>query len=109
METINIDYFKKVRLQVGLVVECEKVDWSNKLLKMKVKFGEEYRTVLSGIAKYITPEEMINNKYVFVTNLEPRKIQDLESQGMILTAEDENGNVTLISPVKDSMDGCVLS
>ena len=73
-----------------------------------VKFGNETRTIVSGIAKHYSPEEMVGKKVVFVTNLAPRKICGIESQGMIMAAEDENGNFSLIVPEKDVASGTVL-
>ena len=105
---ITFDDFVKVQLRVGEIVACERVEKSNKLLKETVKFGNETRTIVSGIAKHYTPEEMVGKKVVFVTNLAPRKICGIESQGMIMGAEDENGNFSLIVPEKDVADGTVL-
>ena len=105
---ITIDDFVKVELKVGEIIACEKVEKSSKLLHETVKFGDEVRTIVSGIAKYYKPEEMVGKKGVFVTNLAPRKICGIESQGMIMAAEDENGNLSLIVPEKDVPSGTVL-
>ena len=105
---ISFDDFVKVQLRVGEIIACEPVPKSSKLLKETVKFGDEIRTVVSGIAKHYTPEEMVGKKVVFVTNLAPRKICGIESQGMIMAAEDENGNLSLIVPEKDVPSGTVL-
>ena len=105
---ISFDDFLKVRLQVGEIIACEKVSKSSKLLKETVKFGNETRTIVSGIAKHYTPEEMVGKKVVFVTNLAPRKVCGIESQGMILAAEDENGTLSLVAPEKDINSGTVL-
>ena len=105
---ISFDDFVKVQLRVGEIIACEAVPKSSKLLKETVKFGEEIRTVVSGIAKHYKPEEMVGKKVVFVTNLAPRKICGIESQGMIMAAEDENGNLSLIVPEKDVPSGTVL-
>jgi methionyl-tRNA synthetase len=105
---ISFDDFLKVQLRVGEIIACEAVPKSNKLLKETVKFGDEVRTVVSGIAKHYTPEQMVGKKVVFVTNLAPRKICGIESQGMIMAAEDENGNLSLIVPEKDVPSGTVL-
>ena len=108
MPEITFDDFMKVQLRVGEIIACEPVPKSNKLLKETVKFGEEIRTIVSGIAKHYSPEEMVGKKVVFVTNLAPRKICGIESQGMIMAAEDENGNFSLIVPEKDVASGTVL-
>ena len=105
---ITFDDFVKVRLQVGEIIACERVPKSSKLLKETVKFGNETRTIVSGIAKHYTPEEMVGKKVVFVTNLAPRKVCGIESQGMILAAEDENGVLSLVTPEKDVQSGTVL-
>ena len=106
--TIAFEDFLKVQLRVGEIIACEAVPKSSKLLKETVKFGDEVRTIVSGIAKHYKPEEMVGKKVVFVTNLAPRKICGIESQGMILGAEDENGNFSLVVPEKDVADGTVL-
>ena len=102
------DDIMKVQLRVGEIIACEPVPKSSKLLKETVKFGDEVRTVVSGIAKHFKPEEMVGKKVVFVTNLAPRKICGIESQGMIMAAEDENGNFSLIVPETDVASGTVL-
>jgi methionyl-tRNA synthetase len=105
---ISFDDFMKVQLRVGEIIACEAVPKSSKLLKETVKFGSEVRTVVSGIAKHYKPEEMVGKKVVFVTNLAPRKVCGIVSEGMILAAEDENGNFSLIVPEKDVASGTVL-
>ena len=98
-EYITIDDFCKVQLKVGEVLASEKVEKSNKLLKNTVKIGDEVRTILSGIAKFYTPEEMVGKKVVVVTNLKPRVMCGFESCGMILCAS-EGDKLTLVSPEK---------
>ena len=105
---ISFDDFMKVQLRVGEIIACEAVPKSSKLLKETVKFGDEVRTIVSGIAKHFKPEEMVGKKVVFVTNLAPRKICGIESQGMILGAEDEKGNFSLIVPETDVESGTQL-
>ena len=97
---ITIDDFAKVQLRVGEIIACEKVEKSSKLLHETVKFGDEVRSVVSGIAKHYKPEELIGKKVVFVTNLAPRKVCGIMSEGMILAAEDEDGTMSLITPDK---------
>jgi methionyl-tRNA synthetase len=99
---ISIDDFAKVRLQVGEIIACEKVPKSSKLLHETVKFGDVTRSVVSGVAKYYTPEEMIGKKVVFVTNLKPVKLCGILSEGMILAAEDDEGKLALV--VSDKAD-----
>lgn len=105
---ISIDDFAKVELKVGEIIACEKVPKSSKLLHETVKFGEEIRSVCSGIAKFYKPEELIGKKVVFVTNLAPRMICGIKSEGMILAAEDENGNLSLVAPDRDIESGSEL-
>ena len=105
MEEITIDDFAKVELKVGEVIACERVEKSDKLLHETVKIGEEVRSVVSGIAKYYTPEEMVGKKVVVVTNLKPVKLRGVLSEGMILCAEDKNGNLALVSPEKAMESG----
>lgn len=99
---ISIDDFAKVKLQVGEIVACEKVPKSSKLLHETVRFGSETRSVVSGIAKHYTPEEMVGKKVVFVTNLKPVRLCGIVSEGMILAAEDEDGTLSLV--VSDKPD-----
>jgi methionyl-tRNA synthetase len=105
---ITFDDFIKVELKVGEIIACERVEKSNKLLKETVKFGTEVRTIVSGIAKHYTPEEMVGKKVIFVTNLAPRKVCGIMSEGMILAAEDENGTLSLCTPEKDVLSGTRL-
>ncbi len=102
---ISIDDFAKVRMQIAEVVACEKVKKSDKLLKSTVKVGEETRTVVSGIAKFYTPEEMVGKKVVMLTNLKPAKLCGVLSEGMLLCAEDEAGNLSLLTPEKAMKSG----
>ena len=105
---ISLDDFEKVRLQVGEIVACEKVEKSSKLLHETVKFGDETRSVVSGIAKHFKPEELIGKKVAFVTNLKPVKLCGVLSEGMILAAEDADGKFSLICPESDVNDGTRL-
>ena len=105
---ITFDDFLKVELRVGEIIACEPVPKSNKLLKETVKFGDEVRTIVSGIAKHYKPEEMVGKKVVFVTNLAPRKVCGIVSEGMILAAEDESGTLALVCPEKDIASGTRL-
>ncbi|MBQ8658687.1 MAG: methionine--tRNA ligase [Clostridia bacterium] len=97
---ITIDDFAKVQLRVGEIIACEKVPKSSKLLHETVKFGNEIRSVVSGIAKHYSPEELVGKKVVFVTNLAPRTVCGVLSEGMILAAEDEDGTLSLVTPDK---------
>lgn len=109
---ITIDDFAKVQLRVGKILTAEKVEKADKLLKFCVEIGEEKRTIVSGIAKYYTPEEMIGKNVVVVYNLKPAKLRGIESQGMLLCAcekcEDGSENIVLVSPEKHVASGCVV-
>ena len=103
-EEISIDDFAKTELRVGTVISCEKHPKADKLLVFKIKCGPEERQIVSGIAQWYKPEELVGKKVVFVANLKPATLRGVQSQGMILSAEDENGNVEVIS-VDKSADG----
>ena len=102
---IDIEDFDKVELKVAKVIACEKVEKSKKLLKLTVKLGEEQRTVVSGIALSYTPEQMIGKKLVMITNLKPAKLCGIVSEGMIICAEDKDGNLAFLTPENDIADG----
>ena len=108
-ETITIDTFAQVELKVGKVIACEKLAKSNKLLKSTVEIGNETRTILSGIAKYYTPEEMVGKLVVVVTNLAPAKLCGTVSEGMLLCASDASGNVVLLTPEQAVQSGSKIS
>lgn len=105
---ITIDDFAKVRMQVGLVTACEAVKKS-KLLHETVKVGNKTLSILSGIAKHYTPEEMVGKKVIVVTNLPPREMKGILSEGMIVCAEGPDGTLSIVSPEKDLPDGSILS
>ena len=104
-EPIDIDDFAKVQLKIAKVLACEKVEKSKKLLKLTVKVGEETRTVVSGIAFAYTPEELVGKKLAMITNLKPAKLCGIVSEGMIVCAEDKDGNISYLTPEKDMEDG----
>ena len=108
-DTIQFDDFLKLDLRVGTILEAKKVEKSNKLLQFKVDTGVDQRTVLSGIAKYYSPEEMIGKQVMLVANLAPRKMMGVESHGMILMAEDKEGNLRLMQPNDPVNAGAVIS
>ncbi len=105
---ISIDDFAKVEMRIGKILSAEPVEGSEKLLKLSVDFGEENpRQVLSGIAKYVTPEELVGSILPFVTNLKPRKIMGMESQAMILAVNDDQ-NSALLRPTQPIKPGTLL-
>ncbi len=106
---IVYDDFAKLELKTGLVTACEKVEKADKLLKLEVDLGKERRTIVSGIALHYKPEEMIGKQVIVVTNLAPRKMKGIESQGMILTAEDSDGKLQLLTPENSVTPGSNVS
>ena len=93
---ISFDDFSKLELRVGKVVEAEPVEGSEKLLKLKVDLGDEQRQIIAGVGLVYSPEDMANREVVIVANLEPRMLMGLESQGMLLAADSEEGPVLLM-------------
>ena len=108
---IDIDDFCKVNMKIGKILACEKVEGSSKLLKSTVQIGSETRTIASGIAKWYSPEDMVGKKVVVVTNLPPRKMMKgkIVSEGMILAAEDENGNLGVLTVDGNIGDGAEVN
>jgi methionyl-tRNA synthetase len=106
---IVYDDFAKLDLRVGAVKACEKVEKADKLLKLTVDLGTETRTIVSGIALHYQAEEMVGKQVVVVTNLAPRKMKGIESQGMILTAEDKDGKLRLLKPEEVVSPGSAVS
>ncbi len=106
---IVYDDFAKLELKAGTVIACEKVIKADKLLKLEVDLGTEKRTIVSGIAMHYKPEEMVGKQVIVVTNLAPRKMKGIESQGMILTAEDSDGKLQLLKPENPVSPGSNVS
>jgi methionyl-tRNA synthetase len=95
---IQFDDFAKLELRIGTITIAEKVEKADKLLKLQVDLGHETRTIVSGIAQHFKPEELINKQVIVVVNLAPRKMRGIESQGMILSAEQPDGKLILVNP-----------
>jgi len=106
---IVFDDFAKLDIRIGKVVAAEKMEKSNKLLKLTVNSGLDTRTILSGIALHYSPEEILGKQVTFVANLAPRKMMGIESQGMILMAEDKDGKLKLIQPIDSVEPGSTVS
>jgi methionyl-tRNA synthetase len=106
---ITIDDFTKLDIRVGKVLTAERMEKSNKLLKLTVDTGVDQRTVLSGIAQHYSPEEIVGKQVTLIANLAPRKMMGIESQGMILMAEDGDGKLRLLQPNEVVMPGAVVS
>jgi len=106
-ETVAFDDFGKVDIRVGTVLECTKVPKADKLLQFKIEDGMGTRTIVSGIAKYYTePKKLVGKQVCFIANFAPRKLKGVESQGMILSAEDKDGRLVLITPSDLVTPGC---
>jgi len=106
---INYDDFAKLDIRIATILEAELVPKTDKLLKLKLQTGMDERTVVSGIAQSYSPENIIGKKVLLLANLEPRKIKGIESNGMILMAENENGELSFVSPEKDFINGSSVS
>ena len=104
---ITFDDFEKVQFRVAKVLTCEAVK-KTKLLKFELQIGDEKRTIVSGIQKYYKPEELIGKKLVVCTNLKPRKICGIESQGMIISAWDDKDNLSVLTLEKDIIEGAEI-
>jgi methionyl-tRNA synthetase len=102
---ITIDDFGKLELRVGKILHCEQHPKADKLLVLRVKVGPEERTIVSGIRQWYKPEELVGKKVIIVANLKPVKLRGIESQGMILSAEDKDGNLSVSGLHRDIADG----
>ncbi|MGN0329477.1 MAG: methionine--tRNA ligase [Lachnospira sp.] len=102
---ITFEDFEKIQIQVGEVLKCEPVKKAKKLLCSQIRIGEEVRQIVSGIANYYKPEEMVGKKVAVITNLAPRTICGVESQGMILAAMDDKDNLSIMTVDKDIISG----
>jgi methionyl-tRNA synthetase len=107
-EHVNFDEFSKMDIRVGTILEAEKVVKTTKLMKLLVDTGIDKRTIVSGIAEHFTPEELIGKQVSVLVNLEPRKIKGIESQGMILLAEDFAGKLILVGPQAKTDNGGMI-
>ena len=106
-QEVTFDDFSKVDIRVGTVLECSKVPKADKLLQFKIQDGMDTRTIVSGIAKfYPEPEKLVGMQICFIANFPPRKLKGVESQGMILSAEDKDGRLVLVTPSQLVAPGC---
>lgn len=105
---INFEEFQKLDLRVGNIIEAEKVDGSDKLLKLKVNLGSEEKQIIAGIGKQYEVEELINRQIIVVANLEPRILFGLESQGMLLAINNDD-KLALLKPDKEMLCGSRIS
>ena len=107
-EEITYDDFMKLQFQVGEIISCEAVEKSKKLLCSQVRVGSEVKQIVSGIRKYYTPEEMVGKKVMVLVNLKPAKLAGVLSEGMLLCAEDAEGNLALMTPEKPMPAGAEI-
>ena len=104
-ECVGFEDFMKLDIRVGTVTECCKVPKADKLLQLKIDDGLKGRTIVSGIAKHYKPEELVGKQVCFIANLEPRKLKGVLSEGMILSAEDADGKLSVVSPAANVTPG----
>ena len=107
-EEIQYDDFAKLDLRIGTITAAEKVKKADKLLKLEVDLGFEKRTIVSGIAQHFAPESLVGKQVIVVVNLAPRKMKGIESQGMILSAEEPGGKLILVNPDENTFNGSVV-
>jgi methionyl-tRNA synthetase len=98
---VSFTDFQKLEMRVGKILEAEAVPNSKNLIKLQVDFGTERRQAVAGLLNYYKPEQLVGKKYVFVLNLKPIKLMGIESNCMVLAADDEKGNIALLQPDKD--------
>ena len=105
-EEVSIEDFDKLDIRIGTVMDCQRHPKADKLLVFDIKCGSDRRTIVSGIAQYYQPEDLVGKKVAFIANLAPRKLRGIESKGMILSAEDAKGNleVVTVDKVEDGAD-----
>ena len=108
-EITTFDEFQKIDIRVGTIVEAEKIKKAKKLLKLKVDTGIDKRTVVSGIAQFFNPEDIIGRQVSILVNLAPRKMLGIESEGMILMAENNKGELQFVAPIEPSENGSVIA
>jgi tRNA-binding protein len=105
---INIEDFQKADLRAGKIIDAERVEGSEKLLKLQIDLGEEERQILAGIGKFYNPEDLKDKTVIVVANLEPRMMMGLESQGMVLAVKDDN-NLSVLVPEREIAPGSKIS
>jgi len=102
---IPFDEFQKLDLRIGKIVEAAQIPGSRNLIKMMIDFGTEKRQAVAGLLKWYKPEDLVGKKCAFILNLQHRVMMGVESQCMIFAAEDDAGNVVVLQPEKDIMEG----
>ncbi|MFN0070229.1 MAG: methionine--tRNA ligase subunit beta [Chloroflexota bacterium] len=111
MDTMSIDQFRNLDLRVAKILAAERVEGTDRLLKLQIDLGTEQRTIVSGIANFRTPEALVGTSIVIVANLEPAKIRGIESQGMLLAAggRAEGQEFSLLTPDREVPPGTAVS
>jgi len=107
-DPVTFDDFTKIDIRTATILEAEKVPKTTKLLKLKIDTGIDVRTIVSGIAEYYDPKDIIGRQISIVANLEPRKIKGIESKGMILMAEDKDGKLVMVTPAEKVNNGSII-
>lgn len=102
---IPFEEFQKLDMRVGKIIDANQIPGSRNLIRMIVDFGTEKRQAVAGLLQWYKPDDLVGNKYVFILNLQRRKFMGIESQCMILAAEDDKGNVVALQPEKDIVQG----
>jgi methionine--tRNA ligase beta chain len=102
---ISFEEFQKLDMRVGKIIEANQIPGSRNLIRMIVDFGTEKRQAVAGLLQWYKPEDLVGKKYAFILNLQRRKFMGVESQCMILAAEDDEGNVVCLQPEKDITEG----
>jgi methionine--tRNA ligase beta chain len=102
---ISFEEFQKLDIRIGKVLEANQIPGSRNLIRMTVVFGTEKRQAVAGLLQWYKPEDLVGKKYAFILNLQRRKLMGIESQCMILAAEDDKGNVVCLQPEKDIAEG----
>jgi methionine--tRNA ligase beta chain len=106
---ITFEEFQKLDLCIGKITEANQIPGSRNLIRLKVDFGTEKRQAVAGLLEWYQPEDLIDKKCLFILNLQKRTVMGVESQCMILAAEDDEGNVTVLQPEKDVAEGSRIS
>lgn len=113
MGSISFEDFKRLDIRIGKIISAEKMEGADRLLRLEVDFGPStssgstIRQIVAGIAEFYTPEDLVGKEFVFIVNLEPRKFKGVESQGMILAADD-SGKPVLLEPEKEVEVGSIV-
>jgi len=102
---VSFEEFQKLDLRIGKITEANQIPGSRNLIRILVDFGTEKRQAVAGLLQWYKPQDLVNKKCVFILNLQKRKVMGVESQCMILAAEDKKGNVVVLQPEKDIVEG----